>query len=165
MRPDIGATGTGVFLDTQHGTDGVILKSRREHIGGAVTESVGNQDARTEVDLSQIVGGSLRSDRKTRRENGAGLHGLLHGLDPISETEVGQPRGWITKGAAQLEIHRRVNELCRFRFDPPRSQHLKEAFRRVDEAAAIPTHIDDQAIRRELRNQAEKLIHELSGHR
>ena len=90
MCPDIGSTCAHVITRPKDRAYTVILESRSENVGSAVTQRVSDEDHRPKVLLADRIARLLQGDGKTTRVSGTGLYRLLDGINPQAEVKIGR---------------------------------------------------------------------------
>src|SRR5262249_7656897 len=109
MRSAVGAAATGRVIDAQE-LAAVILKAGGEKFGSAVRERAGQDDDRSLIQASSLVGDLRVRLRKCRRVGRTGFHRSLNRFDPGGQATRAQ-RSIALLQLAQCERERRVDEV------------------------------------------------------
>src|SRR3954469_365041 len=85
MLPDVRAASSGMPAGAEDIAYFVILKTRREHVGGAVATGIDDENDRTLVDLADVIAGLAPRARTPVRECSPDLHRFLGRGFPFDE--------------------------------------------------------------------------------
>ena len=126
-------------VDAQHRADLVVLEARREDVGRAVAQRVGDEDDRAVVELAGAVDDVRRVERQRARV-------LRAGLDRLGRWSRASPARSSSRPHSSA-VASGVDELHRLGLDPARGEELEQELGRDDVPAAVAAYVHDQAVR------------------